>query len=134
MYILFSDLLSYKGKLGEENFKWQAKIQKDEREEEKSIEGGESIYSCKRSGVSTQEFGILFIFYQFLKNRVMSQSIMFTLGRGLVTLGGFTENRYASVEITLSGKRSATAFTKRRIGPEGLPSSSIMAWQAGQRQ
>ena len=44
VYILFSDLLSYKGKLGEENFKLQAKIQKNEREEEKSIEGGESIY------------------------------------------------------------------------------------------
>ena len=70
MYILFSDLLSYKGKLGEENFKWQAKIQKDEREEEKSIEGGESIYSCRRSGISTQEFDILFIIYQFLKNTV----------------------------------------------------------------
>ena len=72
MYILFSDLLSYKGKLGEENFKLQAKIQKNEREEEKSIEGGESIYSYsyRSSGVSTQEFDILFIFYQFLKNRV----------------------------------------------------------------
>ena len=39
----------------------QVKIQKDEREEEKSIEGGESIYSYRSSGVSTQEFGILFI-------------------------------------------------------------------------
>ena len=44
MYILFSDLLLYKEKLGEENFKQQAKIQKVEREEDKSIEGGESIY------------------------------------------------------------------------------------------
>ena len=75
MYILLGDLLSYKGKLGEENFKWQAKIQKDEREEEKNIEGGESIYSCRRSGISTQEFDILFIIYQFLKNRVYKSEL-----------------------------------------------------------
>ena len=79
MYILFSDLLSYKGKLGEENFKLQAKTQKDEREEEKSIEGGESIYSYRSSGVSTQEFGILFIFYQFLKNRVYMSELFASL-------------------------------------------------------
>ena len=79
MYILFSDLLSYKGKLGEENFKWQATIQKDEREEEKSIEGGESIYSYRSSGVLTQEFGILFIIYQFLKNRVYMNGLFTSL-------------------------------------------------------
>ena len=79
MYILFSDLLSYKGKLGEENFNWQAKIQKDEREKDKSTEGGESIYSCRRSGVSTQEFDILFIIYQFLKNRVYMNGLFTSL-------------------------------------------------------
>jgi len=65
-----SDLLLYKGKFGEENFKWQAKTQQDEGEEDKSIEGAESIYRYRRSGASTQEFDILFIIYQFLKNRV----------------------------------------------------------------
>ena len=66
-----SDLLLYKGKEGGEYYKFRAKTQKEGGEEDKqSCEGAESIYRYRRSGASTQEYDILFIIYQFLRNRV----------------------------------------------------------------
>jgi hypothetical protein len=66
-----SDLLLYKGKEGAEYYKFRAKTQKEGGEEDKqSCEGAESIYRYRRSGASTQEYDILFIIYQFLRNRV----------------------------------------------------------------
>ena len=66
-----SDLLLYKGKFGEEKFKWNAKTQKEGGEEDnQSCEGAESIYRYRRSGASTQEFSVFYILLIFLKNRV----------------------------------------------------------------
>ena len=54
-----SDLLLYKGKFGEEEFKWKAKTQKEGGEEDnQSCEGAESIYRYRKSGASTQEFSV----------------------------------------------------------------------------
>ena len=66
-----SDLLLYKGKFGIDEFKWNAKTQKEGGEEDKqSCEGAESIYRYRRSGASTQEFSVFYIILIFLKNRV----------------------------------------------------------------
>ena len=66
-----SDLLLYKGKFGEEEFKWKAKTQKEGGEEDnQSCEGAESIYRYRKSGASTQEFSVFYILLIFLKNRV----------------------------------------------------------------
>ena len=66
-----SDLLLYKGKEGGEYYKFRAKTQKEGGDEDRqSCEGAESIYRYRRSGASTQEYDILFIIYQFLRNRV----------------------------------------------------------------
>jgi hypothetical protein len=66
-----SDLLLYKGKFGEEKFKFKAKTQKEGGEEDnQSCEGAESIYRYRRSGGSTNEYSVFYILLIFLKNRV----------------------------------------------------------------
>ena len=63
-----SNLLLYKGKFGEEKFKWKAKTQKVEEDVE-SIEGEESVYRYRRSGLSTKDDYIIVIIYGYAKNR-----------------------------------------------------------------
>ena len=63
-----SDLLLYKGKFGEEKFKWKAKHQKVE-EDCQSIEGDESVYRYRHSGLSTKDDYIIVIIYGYAKNK-----------------------------------------------------------------
>ena len=63
-----SDLLLYKGKFGEEKFEWKAKTQKAEEDVE-SIEGEESVYRYRHSGLSTKNNYIIVIIYGYAKNR-----------------------------------------------------------------
>jgi hypothetical protein len=66
-----SDLLLYKGTFRDQHFQWKAKTQKNEQgEEENSLDGVESIYRHRKSGASTQDFDLLYIVFQFTKNRV----------------------------------------------------------------
>ena len=66
-----SDLLLYKGKFGKDEFKWNAKTQKEGGEEDnQSCDGADSIYRYRRSGGSTNEYSVFYIFTVFLKNRV----------------------------------------------------------------
>ncbi len=61
-----SDLLLYKGKFGEEKFKFKAKTQK---EEDSQNEDGESIYRYRHSGLSTKDDYIILIIYGYAKNK-----------------------------------------------------------------
>ena len=66
-----SDLLLYRGKIGGEKIIFKAKTQKEGGEEDnQSCEGAESIYRYRRSGGSTNEYSVFYIFLIFLKNRV----------------------------------------------------------------
>ena len=66
-----SDLLLYKGKFGDDVYQWKAKTQKEGGEEDnQSCDGAESIYRYRRSGGSTNEYSVFYIFTIFLKNRV----------------------------------------------------------------
>ena len=58
-----SDLLLYKGKYEtEDNYRWNAKTQKEAGEEDKqSCEGAENIYRYRKSGASKQEFSVFYI-------------------------------------------------------------------------
>ena len=62
-----SDLLLYKGKFGQEKFKWKAKTQKEE-EDSVSMEE-DSIYRYRHSGISTKDNYIIVILYGYAKNR-----------------------------------------------------------------
>ncbi len=84
-----SDLLLYKGKFGEEVFKFKAKTQKEGGEEDRqSCEGAESIYRYRRSGASSQEFSIFYVLLLFLKNRVY-MSGLFASAILVCVSGGF---------------------------------------------
>ena len=63
-----SDLLLYKGKFGQEKFKWKAKTQKEE-EDSQSEGGQDSIYRYRHSGISTKDNYIIVILYGYAKNR-----------------------------------------------------------------
>ena len=65
-----SDLLLYRGKFKDGEFTFKAKTQKEGDEDIQSCEGADSIYRYRRSGASTQDLDILFIVYQFFKNRI----------------------------------------------------------------
>ena len=84
-----SDLLLYKGKFGEEKFRFPAKTQKEGGEEDnQSCEGAESIYRYRRSGASSQEFSIFYVLLIFLKNRVY-MSGLFASSILVCVSGGF---------------------------------------------
>jgi F0F1-type ATP synthase assembly protein I len=62
-----SNLLIYKGRFGEEKFKWKAKTQ---AEDEQSQSGGEeSIYRYRHSGISTKDTYLLEMIYGLAKNQ-----------------------------------------------------------------
>ena len=86
-----SDLLLYKGKFGKGEFTFKAKTQKEGDEDLQSCEGAESIYRYRRSGASTKDFDLLFIIYQFFKNRIF-MSGLFANAIMISATGGL--NRY----------------------------------------
>lgn len=80
-----SDLLLYKGKFGQEKFKWKVKTQK---EEEDSVSMGEDcVYKYRHSGISTKDNYIIVILYGYAKNRrymcgLISNLILITVTAG----------------------------------------------------
>ena len=64
-----SNLLLYKGKFGEEKFKFKAKTQKGEEDVESINEEEESVYRYRHSGLSTKNDFIIVIIYGYAKNR-----------------------------------------------------------------
>ena len=63
-----SDLLLYKGKFGEDKFKWKAKTQKEGDEDSEDLENQESVYRYRHSGLSTKDNFIIVIIYGYFKN------------------------------------------------------------------
>ena len=69
-YVYFmSDLLLYKGKFGEEKFKWKAKTQKEGEADTQSMDEAESVYRYRHSGISSGNDYIILILYGLSKNR-----------------------------------------------------------------
>ena len=110
-----SDLLLYKGKFGEQKFKWKAKTQKDNEPDSESIENAESIYRYRHSGISTKDNYIIVILYGYTKNK----RYMFGLFSNLIlasATAGFSNYSLGFINSYFSEPKSdAYRILKNRI-------------------
>jgi len=96
-----SNLLTYKGRFGEERFKWKAKTQKDDIDI-KSLDG-ESIYRFRHSGKSNKDKTVFTILFNYAKNKryvcgVISNVILNTATIGFSKFNMDYINNYFTIE------------------------------------